>query len=188
MIPGKVNVVLDAQWGSSGKGKLCSFLARHFNATDFSVSNMPNAGHTVVDGPRKWVFKVLPSGAALQPGAIWICPGSVFSLERLHEELEQLPYHELNVHSRATVSKASDKEQEQAIRSVAAIASTGQGCSVAMTRKRAREADAVYGLRTGGLLPEEWQAEVFRRLDAGSQWLHEVSQGWALSLDWGTHY
>lgn len=45
MQEGKLNILLDAFWGSSGKGKTSSFLADKFGVTRVSSSNFPNAGH-----------------------------------------------------------------------------------------------------------------------------------------------
>lgn len=187
MQKGKVNVVVDGFWGSSGKGKLCSFLARHYGLQHASSSNMPNAGHTVQDGDKKYVFKVLPSAAAVCDAAIWLGPGSVYDPERLEQELGMLdkPY-TLFVHERAAILRPGDKEQEANTESIARVASTAQGCTVAMARKRNREVDAVN--MPYGVSPSVWQDIVQTVLQRGETWLHEVSQGWALSIDWGTEY
>lgn len=54
-------VVLGAQWGDEGKGKIVDFLSRYF---DFVVrfQGGPNAGHTVRFKNRKIAFHTIPSG------------------------------------------------------------------------------------------------------------------------------
>ena len=45
---GRANVVIDGQWGSTGKGKLIGWIAKN-QEVDLAVGdNMPNAGHTFV--------------------------------------------------------------------------------------------------------------------------------------------
>ena len=125
--------------------------------------------------------------------SLWICPGSVFDPALALKEREMCGHTgDVLVHSRATLLRPTDKAAENEIGSIRAIASTGQGCSVAMQRKRNRETDALWGShqagKFSGTLPSVWSDVVHEVLAKKEMWLHEVSQGWALSLDWGTHY
>lgn len=199
MIHGRANLIIDAAWGSSGKGKLAAFLAKTYGASDASASNMPNAGHTVVEGNSKFVFKMLPSAVvSASVKRVWIGPGAVVDLERLRGELAQTGYlGEIYVHDRAALLRPDDALQENATESIRAIASTGQGCSTAMIRKIRREPEAiVQSIKNADLAathqfwmegPSAWEQDV-KLLMPRAMWLHEVAQGWALSLNWGTHY
>ena len=59
-------IILGAQWGDEGKGKIVDLFAEHF---DFVARYQGghNAGHTVHIGERKFVLKLIPSGI-LRPG------------------------------------------------------------------------------------------------------------------------
>src|SRR5580658_10266305 len=59
-------IILGAQWGDEGKGKLVDLLSGHF---DYVVRYQGghNAGHTIIVGERKFVLRLVPSGI-LQPG------------------------------------------------------------------------------------------------------------------------
>src|SRR5260370_1549317 len=59
-------VVVGAQWGDEGKGKITDLLAEHGDAViRFQGGN--NAGHTIVRGDQEWKFHLIPSGI-LYPG------------------------------------------------------------------------------------------------------------------------
>jgi adenylosuccinate synthase len=59
-------IILGAQWGDEGKGKLVDLLSGHF---DYVVRYQGghNAGHTIIVGDRKFVLRLIPSGI-LHPG------------------------------------------------------------------------------------------------------------------------
>ncbi|MES1258564.1 MAG: adenylosuccinate synthetase, partial [Acidobacteriota bacterium] len=82
-------VILGAQWGDEGKGKLVDLLADRF---DYIVRYQGghNAGHTIVIGDRKFVLRLVPSGI-LHPGKIAVIGnGLVVDPLALYEETEQL--------------------------------------------------------------------------------------------------
>jgi adenylosuccinate synthase len=59
-------VIVGAQWGDEGKGKVTDLLAERADAVvRFQGGN--NAGHTIVRGSREWKFHLVPSGI-LYPG------------------------------------------------------------------------------------------------------------------------
>src|SRR5579863_4126016 len=59
-------IVLGAQWGDEGKGKVVDLLAERFDIVA-RYQGGHNAGHTVFIGDRKFVLKLIPSGI-LRPG------------------------------------------------------------------------------------------------------------------------
>ncbi len=59
-------VIVGAQWGDEGKGKIVDLLAAHFPWVA-RYQGGHNAGHTVVIGGRKFVLQLIPSGI-LRPG------------------------------------------------------------------------------------------------------------------------
>jgi adenylosuccinate synthase len=115
-------VVLGAQWGDEGKGKIVDLLTPHFSVVA-RYQGGHNAGHTVFVRGRKFVLHLIPSGI-LHPGVscligngVVVDPGALFAevdeLARLGVEVEGrlflsdrahliLPYHrELDVLSEA---------------------------------------------------------------------------------------
>lgn len=194
MKKGKFNVLVDLQWGSSGKGKFCTYLAKEFGATHLSGSNRPNAGHTVVMGDRRFVAKALPSAAILNNWdarriCVWLSPGACFNVEQLQKEYDHCDRPELYIHELAQILTNEDKLGEAL--TVAPISSTLQGSGYAMVRKIMRHSQSLvrnsklmsqYGLGTQ-LFGSHVRSEI-----PANMWLHECAQGWALSLDHGQSY
>ena len=59
-------IVLGAQWGDEGKGKMVDLFSEKFDiVTRYQGGH--NAGHTVYIGAQKYVLKLIPSGI-LRPG------------------------------------------------------------------------------------------------------------------------
>src|ERR1700704_508264 len=101
-------IVLGAQWGDEGKGKIVDLLAEKFDIVA-RYQGGHNAGHTVFIGEKKFVLKLIPSGV-LRPGVeAVIGNGVVVDLAALMEEMcvlekEGIPVaHQLKISNRAHV-------------------------------------------------------------------------------------
>jgi len=85
----KIDVVLGAQWGDEGKGKLVDMLSQEYDVCA-RVAGGSNAGHTIVVDGVKYKFHLLPSGI-LNPDAIGIVGnGVVVHLPSFLKELDGL--------------------------------------------------------------------------------------------------
>ena len=62
----KTAVVLGAQWGDEGKGKIVDVLSERFSAVA-RYAGGHNAGHTVIHGSQRFVLQLIPCGV-LRPG------------------------------------------------------------------------------------------------------------------------
>ena len=82
-----INVVLGAQWGDEGKGKIVDFLSAKSDVIlRFNGGN--NAGHTIVFQGKKYILHTLPSGI-LRRGVVNITgPLVVHDLEVVAQEIE----------------------------------------------------------------------------------------------------
>src|SRR5580692_10271748 len=82
-------IVLGAQWGDEGKGKIVDLLAERFDIVA-RYQGGHNAGHTVFIGEKKFVLKLIPSGI-LRPGVqAVIGNGVVIDLAALLDEIAAL--------------------------------------------------------------------------------------------------
>ncbi len=89
-------VVVGAQWGDEGKGKLVDVLAREADiVVRYNGGN--NAGHTVVVGDDVFKLSLLPSGVA-QKKHIVIAQGCVVDPKVLLDEIQMIKNHHLPVH------------------------------------------------------------------------------------------
>jgi adenylosuccinate synthase len=82
-------IVLGAQWGDEGKGKMVDLFSDRFDVV-VRYQGGHNAGHTVHIGDRKYVLKLIPSGI-LRPGVrAVIGNGVVVDPIALIEEMDML--------------------------------------------------------------------------------------------------
>ena len=61
MKPGKTAVVVGAQWGDEGKGKIVDVLSERFKVVA-RYSGGHNAGHTVTIHGQKFILQLIPCG------------------------------------------------------------------------------------------------------------------------------
>lgn len=141
-----VDVLVDLQFGSTGKGALAGFLSAR-NKYDAVIScNMPNAGHTAYSPEgQKFMHKVLPSGIfSPELTMIGVGPGAVFSIDRLVEEWEGVRAYRddvtLVIHDAAGILLDSHREIEQ--NTLSRISSTMQGSAEALISKIRRQEGA----------------------------------------------
>uniref|UniRef100_A0A7N8X4E7 Adenylosuccinate synthetase n=1 Tax=Mastacembelus armatus TaxID=205130 RepID=A0A7N8X4E7_9TELE len=84
----KVTVVLGAQWGDEGKGKVVDLLAMDADIV-CRCQGGNNAGHTVVVDSVEYDFHLLPSGVLNKKAVSFIGNGVVIHLPGLFEEAEK---------------------------------------------------------------------------------------------------
>jgi adenylosuccinate synthase len=82
-------VIVGAQWGDEGKGKITDLLAEHSDAVvRFQGGN--NAGHTIVRGDQEWKLHLIPSGILYPGKRCVIGNGVVIDPKVLIDELDAL--------------------------------------------------------------------------------------------------
>ncbi|KAI1295602.1 Adenylosuccinate synthetase [Halotydeus destructor] len=84
----KVTVVLGAQWGDEGKGKLVDMLASECSVV-CRCQGGNNAGHTVVVGDVEYDFHLLPSGIINYNCTSVVGNGVVIHLPQLFDEIHK---------------------------------------------------------------------------------------------------
>ena len=82
-------VVIGAQWGDEGKGKIVDFLADHADAI-VRYSGGANAGHTIVIGGEQYALHLVPSGILYPDKTVYLGTGMVIDPEALFAELSML--------------------------------------------------------------------------------------------------
>ncbi|MDR3355202.1 MAG: adenylosuccinate synthase [Synergistaceae bacterium] len=85
----QVQVLVGAQWGDEGKGRVVDVLAETADVV-VRYQGGANAGHTVMAGGRKYVFHLLPSGMLYPNRLCIIGNGLVVDPEKLREEVNGL--------------------------------------------------------------------------------------------------
>ena len=80
-------VVVGAQWGDEGKGKVVDYLAKQVDVVA-RFSGGANAGHTLVIDGKKIILHIIPSGIVYPNKLCYIGAGTVIDPAGLVEELE----------------------------------------------------------------------------------------------------
>jgi adenylosuccinate synthase len=153
---GKSVVILGAQWGDEGKGKIVDLLTERVSAVA-RFQGGHNAGHTLVIKGKKTVLHLIPSGILRDDALCLIGNGVVLSPAALMEEIAELEGNGVEVRSRLKISPATplimpyhiavDKARELAAGGKA-IGTTGRGIGPAyedkVARRSVRVADLMY--------------------------------------------
>ncbi|MCX7605534.1 MAG: adenylosuccinate synthase [Bryobacteraceae bacterium] len=96
-------IVLGAQWGDEGKGKIVDLFAEKFDIV-VRYQGGHNAGHTVQVGGRRFVLKLIPSGI-LHPGKLAVIGnGVVIDPKALLEEIHTLEEAGIDVRGQLAIS------------------------------------------------------------------------------------
>ena len=96
-------IVLGAQWGDEGKGKVVDLLADRFDIVA-RYQGGHNAGHTIFIGDKKFVLKLIPGGILRPNVEVVIGNGVVIDLGALFEEIAMLEGSGIDVRSRLHIS------------------------------------------------------------------------------------
>ena len=103
---GQSVVVLGAQWGDEGKGKIVDLLTQDIGAV-VRFQGGHNAGHTLVINGKKTVLHLIPSGI-LRPDALCLIGnGVVLHPGALRKEIDELEATGVDVRSRLKISPAT---------------------------------------------------------------------------------
>ena len=96
-------IVLGAQWGDEGKGKIVDLFSDKFHVVA-RYQGGHNAGHTVFIGSQKFILKLIPSGI-LRPGVLAVIGnGVVVDPAALLEEIRMLESAGVDVRSHLRIS------------------------------------------------------------------------------------
>ncbi|MEE8254648.1 MAG: adenylosuccinate synthase [Nitrosomonadaceae bacterium] len=147
-------VVVGAQWGDEGKGKIVDWLTDHAQGV-VRFQGGHNAGHTLVIGGKKTILHLIPSGILHHNIACYIGNGVVVSPQALLEEVDKLEQAGVDVQGRLHISKACplilpchsaiDNARETAM-GADKIGTTGRGIGPAYEDKVARRAVRIQDL------------------------------------------
>ena len=160
-------VVIGAQWGDEGKGKIVDFLAEQADIV-LRYSGGANAGHTVVLRDQTFKLHLIPSGLITPEKQVVLGIGMVVDLENLFEELAGLEESGIPWKGRVFLSdrahlvlpeyKELDRKRDAERR--IPIGTTGRGIGIAYAFKAHRD-----GIRVADL----FDSEVWKRLTDGER-------------------
>ncbi|MDX9802129.1 MAG: adenylosuccinate synthase [Spirochaetia bacterium] len=139
-------VVIGAQWGDEGKGKIVDYLAEDAEIV-IRFSGGANAGHTIVHDDITYKLHLVPSGIVYPDITVVLGSGMVIDIESLFSELDTIKQQGVNWKGRIFISdrahlvfpsyKKQDLEMEKTRRNP--IGTTGRGIGVAYALKSHRD-------------------------------------------------
>ena len=181
-------IVIGAQWGDEGKGKLTDYLAEEANVVvRFQGGN--NAGHTVEVGEKQYKLHLIPSGILHDDklnvigNGVAVDPKALFSeIDYLEREGVKVTPDKLIVSDRAQIimpyHRTLDLLKEKA-RGKNDIGTTGKGIGPCYTDKYER-----CGIRVCDLLHTEVFEEKLRfNIESKNTYITKVLGGEALNFD-----
>jgi adenylosuccinate synthase len=206
-------VIIGAQWGDEGKGKMVDYLAEDADVV-VRFSGGANAGHTIKVGEKTFALHLVPAGIIYPEKTVALGNGMVIDPESLFEELASIASQGISwkgrvfVSDRAHLVLPSYKEEDKNMESgrVRPIGTTGRGIGVTYAKKAHRD-----GLRVADLwdkicweglkeVDRKWLAPFkeklepmvinmagFMRANKDKDILLEGAQGALLDLDHGTY-
>jgi len=157
----KILLILGAQWGDEGKGKVVDLLGESYQVVA-RFQGGPNAGHTVNINGKQFILHHIPSGILHDHTTCVIGNGVVIDPETILVEIDELEEKGFDVCGRLLISenahfilpyhKVMDRVSE-AIKEDSAVGTTGRGIGPAYADKINRE-----GIRVGDLVHlDNWQ-------------------------------
>jgi len=150
-------VIVGAQWGDEGKGKVVDCLSE---SADMVVrfNGGANAGHTIIVDDEEYILHLIPSGAIREKADCVIGNGCVIDVDQLLSEYDELMRRRIDLSKRLFISgfahlvlphhKAADGAWEG--NSKIALGTTKRGIGPAYCDKYAR-----FGVRAEDLLDEK---------------------------------
>ncbi len=161
-----VTLVVGAQWGDEGKGKIVDIMSEKFDIVA-RYQGGANAGHTVVFNGQKFILHLIPSGI-LNPQTICVIGnGVVLDPFALLDEIELLKKFNISVKDRLFISdkahlilpyhKFLDKISEET--SEKSIGTTGRGIGPAYVDKFSR-----CGIRVGEIFENSFESKIEKKI------------------------
>jgi adenylosuccinate synthase len=206
-------VVIGAQWGDEGKGKIVDYLADKAQII-VRFSGGANAGHTLVIDGEQYALHLIPSGILYPDKTVILGAGMVIDPEALFQELKMLEDRGIDCAGRVLISdrahlvlpRYKDMDKKRDAERKKPIGVTGRGIGITYSMKSERDgirlADIGWADKLDQLEPEDRAfLDAYRdRLSAMSvditaylaghknaQILFEGAQGTLLDLDLGTY-
>jgi len=183
-------IIVGGFFGDEGKGKIVAHVAHKDHPSIISRGGVgPNAGHTVQVGEKSYGVRMVPSGFVYPDARLCIGSGVLVDPRVLASEVERLGVGDrVFVDGRCSVIEEKHIERDKADAYLSKkIGTTGTGCgpaNVDRVMRIARQAKDVPELTP---YITDVAQEVNDAIDAGETVLLEGTQGFGISLYFGTY-
>lgn len=208
-------VVIGAQWGDEGKGKIVDYLSKDSSMV-IRFSGGANAGHTIVHDGNTYKLHLVPSGIIYPGTRVILGSGMVIDPAALFAELQELENAGIDWQGRVLISDRAhivlpsyrDEDVARDAQRHVPIGTTGRGIGVAYAHKALRDslriADLTWDAPLQELTPEDqkfvatWRDQLLEMSVDIASFMHsretqqqnvllEGAQGALLDIDLGTY-
>lgn len=164
-------IVIGAQWGDEGKGKMIDFLTEDADVVVRSQGGN-NAGHTVIAHGKKYILHLVPSGilwsgkmCLIGNGVVLDPVGLISEMDRIKEQGVSITPANLMISDRAHVVMPYHREMDGALeeaRGDAKIGTTKRGIGPCYSDKARRDGLRMIDLLDADSLPERARRRVIQ--------------------------
>jgi len=187
------NILVGGAWGDEGKGKCITYLCDNDKPSIIARAGVgPNAGHSVEFNGEKYGLRLTPSGFVNKEAKLLIGAGVLVDPEVFFHELDYLSKYDVRSRSfmdyRCSMISSEHKKRDQASEHLfKKIGSTGTGCGPANSDRVLRTAIMAQDLPELEDYITNVPLEINEAIDDGEEVFIEGSQGFGLSLYYGTY-
>jgi adenylosuccinate synthase len=186
-------IIVGGHFGDEGKGKMVSYLCDKEQPSVVARGGVgPNAGHSVVVGDKRYGIRMVPSGFVARKARILIGAGVLVNPDVVKKELDLLKEYDLKqrfgVDMRCGIIGPEHIERDtKSAHLKEKIKTTGTGCGPANEDRVKRILKQAKDIPELSDYLTDVSEEVNNALDAGKNVILEGTQGFGLSLLFGTY-
>lgn len=181
-------VIVGAFWGDEGKGKIISYLALK-DKIDLCVrTGSVNAAHTVWIEGNRYALHMVPATFVYEGCRLLIGAGANIHVAKFLEEVEATNVkNRIGVDYQASIIEEKHSTQDKTSAHLKGLGTTGWGVGPALEERVRRTAKLAKDILELQPYLTDVAAEANTAIDAGKKVLLEGTQGFMLSLFYGTY-
>ncbi|MDI6810754.1 MAG: adenylosuccinate synthetase [archaeon] len=183
-------IVVGGFFGDEGKGKIIAYLAKHDKPDVVARGGVgPNAGHTVEVEGKKYALRMVPSGFVYESARLLIGAGVLVDPRVFKQEVSSFGLKgRVGVDWRCGIIEEKHIEEDRKDANLKEkIGTTGTGCGPANAARALRKARQAKDVKELEEFLCDVPLEINEALDHGKGVLVEGTQGFGISLLYGTY-
>jgi len=185
-----VTIITGGHFGDEGKGKIVSYLALKDKPDIVARAGVgPNAGHTVYKDGKEFGLRMIPCGFVNESSRLMIGSGVLLNPEVFLKEVDMTGIKGRIFLDRrcAIIEEKHRKEDSSNSFLKQKVGTTGSGCGPANAERANRTIKLAKDIPELEPYLTDVPMEVNSAIDSGKEVLLEASQGFGLSLFYGTY-
>ncbi|MEM2093429.1 MAG: adenylosuccinate synthetase [Candidatus Bathyarchaeia archaeon] len=181
-------VIAGAFWGDEGKGKIISYLALKDKIDVCVRTGSVNAAHTVWFEGKRYALHMVPATFVYEGCRLLIGAGSNVHVGRFLEEVNETNVrNRVGVDHQASIIEEKHSQQDKTSSHLRGIGTTGWGVGPAIEERVRRTAKLAKDIPELQPYLTDVAKEVNEAIDTGKKVILEGTQGFMLSLFFGTY-